>query len=105
MKTVLLVTAEEARRKLYEPELKKRFLVEFSPKAKGGSGKVDAVVYDSSSLHSTLDLRWLKNLDIPVVLLTPEERFWIPQGTMLRILFYPVAPKQILRALKELGVE
>ena len=105
MKTVLLVTGSEARRKLYEPVLKKRFLVEFSPKALGGSGKVDAIVYDSGRRYSTLDLRWLKNLEIPVVLLTPEERFWIPEGTKLRILFPPVTPEQVLKAQAELGVE
>ena len=105
MKTVLLFTTEKTHRRLYEPGLKKHFAVELTDKATRRAETVDAIVYDISTLHSTIDIRWLKSIDLPVVVLTCENALRIPRNPKQRILMYPVRMGQIIEALAELGVE
>ena len=105
MKTVLVITTEESHRFLYETGLKKNFNVAFAPKAEGGLGRVDAVVYDLPNPCTTVDLRWLQETDLPVVVLTPERSFPVPKATKQCALTYPVTMDKILRALAKLGVE
>ena len=62
VKTVLLITCEEANRLVYERGLKNHFAVEFSATVSGGSGEVDAVVYDLSTHPTPLDFEWLEAL-------------------------------------------
>ncbi len=105
MKTVLLITSDETHRVLRDIGLKKHFSVEFLSKAQGGHGKVDAVVYDIPMRHTTIDLRWLTDLDIPVVILTPENLFPLPESPTRRVLTYPVSAGEIVHALEELGIK
>jgi hypothetical protein len=104
MKTVLLVTYEPRHRLLYEPGLKKHFQVEYRTRASAGGGNVDAIVYDIPSRQTSVDLRWLQQLEVPVVVLTPEDTLYLPSTPGRRVLTYPVRLHQILRALQELGV-
>ena len=102
-KTVLLITTEETHRRLYKPELEKHFAVEFSPAALGGPGKIDAVVYDLPKETSGVDLEWLDALDVPVVVLTADER-GLPSTPKRVVLTYPVKVSQLLEALRKVGV-
>jgi hypothetical protein len=103
-KTVLLVTTNEAHRKLYTRGLARYFEVEFNPKSAGGSGKVDALVYDIPETRASFDIKWLKSLDLPVVVLSPEDGLPLPSSPKRCFLTYPVKMDQILDALKRLGV-
>jgi hypothetical protein len=105
MKTVLVITTEESHRFLYETGLKKHFSVSFAPKLEGGLGNVDAVVYDIPSRFTSVDFRWLQETELPVVVLTPERSFPLPQASRQCALTYPVTMDKILRALAKLGVE
>jgi homoserine kinase len=102
-KTVLLITTEKTHQLLYKPELKKHFNVEFSPAALGGPGKVDAVVYDLPKQTSPVDLEWLDSLDLPVVVMAADERR-LPSGPMRVVLPYPVKARELIEALRKLGV-
>ena len=62
-------------------------------------------LYDIPSVHETLDISWLRRVELPVVVLTPEARLRVANGPRCRILTYPVRPEQIVKALAELGVE
>ena len=104
MKTVLLITTEESQRRLYEPILKKHFDLELSAVSRGGSGKVDAIIYDLPKIISPVDLEWLSTFDVPVVILTPDASLGLPSARQQRILTYPVRPQQILQALSEMEV-
>ena len=105
MKRVLLITAEEVHRHLYERGLKKHFAVECTRSTRGAPSDVDAVVYDLSTHGSTLDFGWLKKLVVPVVVLTPTQWARVPETAKRRVLVYPVRMAQILKALSMLGVE
>ena len=105
MKTVLVITTEDSHRFLYETGLRKHFAVAFAPKVGGGVGKVDAVVYDVPDKCTTIDLRWLEETELPVVVLTPERSFPVPKSSKQCALTYPVTMDKILRALAKLGVE
>ena len=105
MKTVLVITTEQSHRFLYETGLRKHFAVAFQPKVEGGLGKVDAVVYDLPDKCTTIDLRWLQETELPVVVLTPEKSFPLPKASKQCALTYPVTMDKILRALAKLGVE
>ena len=101
---MLLISSEETHRKLYRIRLEKYFVVEVALGG-GATGKVDAVVYDIPKLHSTIDVKWLKNVDLPVVVLSCESRLRVGKSPRLRILTYPVRMGQIVQALAELGVK
>lgn len=104
-KTVLLITSSSAHRLLYKEGLRKRHF-DVETDALRRAGKVDAVVYDITTMHSTVDLRWLKSLNFPVVVLTCEDKLSVPLSSEnRRILSYPVKMDQIIQALAELGVE
>jgi hypothetical protein len=105
LKTVLLITSDETHRVLKEIGLKNHFAVEFIAKSRGGSGNVDAIVYDIPMRHSDIDIQWLKELDLPVVVLTPESEFPLPESSLRRILTYPVSAGEIVHALEDLGVQ
>ena len=105
MKTVLLVSNLRAHVALYEKRLGRHFCVRFAPKVEGGSGRVDAIIYDIAAEHTSIDLRWLAHLEVPVVVLTPEDAIQLPEGPTRKVLTYPVRADQIIRALAELGVK
>ena len=104
MKTVLLVTAEESQRHLYERGLRKHFTVVWVGSMREATGAFDAVVYDLPKERSSVDLRWLKQAAVPVVMLTPDERLRLPEALRRSVLAYPVRMNQILEALAKLGV-
>ena len=104
MKTVLLVTAEESQRHLYERGLRKHFTVLWASSTREATGAFDAVVYDLPKERSSVDLRWLKQAAVPVVMLTPDERLRLPEAPRRSVLAYPVRMNQILEALAKLGV-
>jgi len=104
LNTVILITSDETHRVLKDIGLKNHFAVEFIAKSRGGSGNVDAIVYDIPMRHSDVDIQWLEDLDLPVVVLTPESMFPLPESSLRRILTYPVSAGEIVRALKDLGV-
>ncbi len=103
--TVLLITSEPSHKLMYQNGLAKQFCVEFATQPTLGSDDVDAIVYDIPSVHETLDISWLRRVELPVVVLTPEARLRVANGPRCRILTYPVRPEQIVKALAELGVE
>jgi hypothetical protein len=108
LKTVLLITNSRRHQLLYEPGLKKYFAVDFRKGEKGEKGataKIDAVVYDMPDSHTTIDLRWLAAVEVPLVLLTPEDELQSLSGPKRKVLVYPVRVNQIIRALWELGVK
>ena len=104
MKTVLLVTKEESHRMLYERGLGKHFAVMYSASPQDFAGAVDAVVYDLPKYPSGGSFRWLVDLDVPVVVLTADERLRFPEISKRSILVYPVRMNQVLEALAKLGV-
>jgi hypothetical protein len=104
-KTVLFITTEPRHRILYEKGLRAGFELEFQPAGAGRHGRVDAVVYDLPERLSGVDLQWLEELSVPVVVLTSLDEFPLPPSPRRRILTYPVNVAGILRALAELGIE
>ena len=61
MKTVLLITAEESQRLLYEAQLKKHFRVVCAESTKDAPTEVDAVIYDLPKYPSSEDFECLSN--------------------------------------------
>lgn len=104
-KKVLFVTQEPTHRVLYEKGLRTHFLVEFSASTELEAEDVDAVVFDISRLHSLTDLDWLRSMDKPVVVLTPEDELPLPKVLNRCVLTYPVSMDRILDALAALGVQ
>jgi hypothetical protein len=105
MKKVLLITGEEVHRTLYGRALRERFDVcqrDVCQRIGASSDRVDAIVYDLSTEHSTVDLRWLEELDVPVAVLTCEDRLGISESENRRILSYPVTPDELVRTLLDL---
>lgn len=88
MKTVLLVTREESLKVRFERELKKHFDVKYSPSTRDLVGMVDAVVYDLPRSGSSQSFHWLEAVDVPVVILTSEERFRASQTPKRSVLVY-----------------
>ena len=104
MKTVLLITAEESHRLIYEPALKQCFAVVCRALASGAPLEVAAVVYDLPKHPAPEDFHWLEELGVPVVVLTPLKALRLPKARLQRVLEYRVRTDQILKALAELGV-
>jgi hypothetical protein len=104
MKTVLLITREEIHQKIYEPALKKNFTVVCASSTHGAPREVAAVIYDLPKYPPAADFRWLEELGLPVVVLTPMKRLGVPKARLQRVLEYMVRTDQILKALSELGV-
>jgi len=105
VKTVVLITPSAVHRRLYGTGLARRFRVELSSAELGAAAPVSALIYDVPDLHTSFDFRFVKRVDCPVVLLTPETDLRPPPDGRLRVLSYPVTIDQILVALQELGVE
>jgi len=101
---VLFITSEPRHRVLYEKGLRTHFTVEFSSSAESEKSDMDAVVYDIPTRHSAGDIRWLRSVDKPVVVLTPEDELPLPKAANRCVLTYPVSMDRILKALSELGV-
>jgi hypothetical protein len=104
MKTVLFVTTEENQRALYEPALKRHLTVVGADSTHGAPANLDAVVYDRPKRPPDDDLHWLGTVEVPVVVLTPDQRLHLPEARRRAILAYPVRMDQILDALAKLGV-
>jgi len=104
MKTVLLITAEESHRLIYEPALKQCFAVVCRALASGAPLEVAAVVYDLPKHPAPEDFHWLEELGVPVVVLTPKRSLRLPKAPSQRVLTYLVRGGDILKALAELGV-
>ena len=105
MKTVLLITTSSVHRQAYERGLRQYFALEFSATTSGGSGRVDAVIYDIPDVASPVDLEWLENLDLPVVVLGPRDRLPWGESSRRLVLTYPVNTRRLLEALARLGVK
>ena len=104
MKTVLLITAEASHRMIYEPALKKNFTVVCAASPHGATKEVAAVIYDLPMRPASEDFRWLEEVGVPVVVLTPKGSLHLPKAPAQRILEYMVRAADILKALAELGV-
>lgn len=104
MKKVLLITTEEVHQFLYGGGLREYFSVEVVNSTRGVSGKFDAVVYDLPKYRLSIDFNWLKSLDVPLVVLTPDRRLRIPEAPRRVVLEYPVSLEQIIKTLAGLGV-
>src|SRR2546427_4669083 len=104
MKTLLFISAEETHRFLYERGLRKHFAVVSAQSTKEAPAKIDAVVYDLPKEQSSADFGWLKSVDVPVVVLTPDESLSTPESSKRSVLTYPVRMNQIIEALAKLGL-
>jgi hypothetical protein len=105
VKSLLLVSPEPLHCRLYEPRLRKYFLLELSlARGKGARRKLDAVVYDMPATHTAAELKWLEALTVPVVVLTAEDPLPVPETPRRLVLTYPVSAEDIVVALARLGV-
>lgn len=100
MKTVLVISTDPQHQRMYATGLKKFFAIEFER-----SKKADAVVYVLSMTHDAIDLKWLKGLDLPTVVLTPEDTIPLPKAANRCVLTYPVTLDRLLKTLAKLGVD
>ncbi len=105
LKNILLITKDPKHRVLYETGLKKHFQVRCESQFKEGPEDLEAIILDIPGTHSTVDLKWLNQVQQPVVVLTPEDTLPLPIGKKRRVLTYPVDIPKLLNALSEIGVK
>lgn len=105
MKSVLFVTSKPDHRVIYERGLQEHYEVRFSSSPEGCGAQTDVVIYDIPGKHEPVDLRRLEEIDVPIIVMTPEEDLPVPETGKCRILTYPVHPDQLAEALRDLGLE
>lgn len=101
---VLLITMDETHRFLYGSELREYYEVQHSPMVRTAPEGAEGVVYDLPMRPEAGEFQRIEKLDVPTVVLSPSKHLPAPKASRVRVLFYPVEAKKVVRVLGEMGL-